>query len=240
MNEKKSNNAKKHLARRLRRKLKVPLDLEITDNSYTMVSFSQRHGAYRVRLHRMFLAASDTVVATLVGYINDTDRQASIRLDDYIHLHRQMIRRIPPRIRWQQLPLRSCGRVYDLNEILREVCAEFFDFNSGEVAIAWAPAPRVRLPRHSIKLGSYGADTQIIRIHPALDQPAVPRLFVRWIVYHELLHHVFRRELKKRRGRIHTQKFTRRERLFPEYQKAMFWERRNLDILLRWKPPRHG
>ena len=45
-------------------------------------------------------------------------------------------------------------------------------------------------PRRSIKLGSYSATERLIRVHPALDRPWVPRYFVSYIVYHEMLHHV--------------------------------------------------
>lgn len=239
MANRKNSKAEKKFSRKLRRKLTTPVQIEITDNTYTMISFSRRAGAYSVRLHHMFLKASDTIVSTIAGYIRDDDITASAKLDDYIHRHRDSIRHVPPHIRQQRLPLKSLGRAHDLDSILHEVCAEFFDFDPSEVAISWSTVPRVKLPRSTIKLGSYGADTQIVRIHPAMDQPKVPRFFVRWIIYHELLHHVFRRELKKRRGRIHTPEFMRRERLFPQRQMAMRWEQRNLDILLQWKPCKH-
>jgi predicted metal-dependent hydrolase len=108
--------------------------------------------------------------------------------------------------------------------------------DAGDVAIAWAPAPRVVLPRRSIKLGSYSADTQIIRIHPALDQPEVPTYFIRWVIFHELLHHRFRADLKARTGRIHTPEFCRLEQSFSAYRSALSWERQHLDLLLWWCP----
>jgi len=224
-------------ARRLRSHLAAPVRVEITDNTYTMISFSRRAGAYCVRLHHMFLTAPPPVVETLAGYIRGDDRRASAFLDDFIHDHRRLIRHVPPVQRQRRLPLRSAGRVHDLAGILAEVCAGFFPRERGHVAIAWAPTPRVALPRSSIKLGSYSADTQIIRIHPALDQTAVPRFFVKWIVFHEMLHHEFREALKARRGRIHTEEFERRERDFPGYREALRWERHHLDLLLWWSPP---
>src|SRR5262249_3482385 len=43
------------LVRRLEASLGAGVELNVTDNTYTMISFSRRGGAYRVRLHHMFL-----------------------------------------------------------------------------------------------------------------------------------------------------------------------------------------
>jgi hypothetical protein len=223
--------------------LGATVELEMTDNTNTMISFSRRGPGYRLRLHHMFAQASDTVVLCLAAYIRGDDRDASSTLDTYIHEHRRLIRQMSPVQRQRRLLLQTRGRVHDLGAILQEVCLAY-RLRLGEavtdVAIAWAPAPSVRLPRRSIKLGSYSADTQIIRIHPALDQPAVPAYFIRWIVFHELLHHRFRADLKARTGRIHTPEFCRLERAFPDYRAAIAWERRHLDILLWWDVNLHG
>lgn len=218
-------------------KLGVPVQLTVTDNTYTMISFTRRGGGYGVRLHHMFLEANEDVLAGLAAYVRGDDRRASSVLDRFIHENRSRIRQLSPRERQRRLPLETMGRWHDLQRILDEVRDEFFRTTARGVAIAWAPAPNVRLPRRSIKLGSYSADTQIVRIHPALDQRAVPEYFVRWIVFHELLHHIFRAELKARTGRVHTPEFCRLERRFPDYLNALAWERRNLDLLLWWMPP---
>lgn len=224
------------IARRLRMKLGVPVELEVTDNTYTMVSYARKRDAYRVRIHHMFLLADDEVLAQVAAYIRGEGRHASAVLDRYIHEHRRLIRTLSPVQRQRRLPLKSKGHVHDLQVLLDEVRTEWFTETARNVAIAWAPVPPVRLPRRSIKLGSYSADTQIVRIHPALDQPAVPAYFVKWIIFHELLHHVFRADLKARRRRVHTPEFCRLERRFPQYPEAIKWERKHLDLLLWWAP----
>jgi hypothetical protein len=54
------------------------VDLGVTDNTYTMLSFSRRGGTYRVRLHHMFLAAPGDLVELLGRYIKGDHRQALI------------------------------------------------------------------------------------------------------------------------------------------------------------------
>jgi hypothetical protein len=92
----------------------------------------------------------------------------------------------------------------------------------------------VKGPRKSIKMGSYSADSKVIRIHPALDQPVVPRYFVEWIVFHEMLHHVYRtRRGEDGRRCVHPPEFIEHERRFHDYKRAQAWEDENLDLLLR-------
>ena len=60
----------------------------------------------------------------------------------------------------------------------------------------------------------------MIRINPALDQPFVPSWFVRYVLYHEMLHvkHPIRRA---RCGlQSHSAEFWREEQQFRDYARA--------------------
>ncbi len=72
-----------------------------------------------------------------------------------------------------------------------------------------------------------------IRIHPALDKPDVPRFFVAFIVFHEMLHQLFPSERDTGRHVHHPRAFRDREKAFPLYEAAMTWEREHLNQLLR-------
>lgn len=223
------------LQRRLRSLVAQALRIRVTDNVHTMLSFSRRDGVLEVRLHHMFLSAPDPVVHALAHYIRGTDPEASAVLDRFIQRNRQRIRRVPPHVRQRRVRIRERGRHHDLREILRELAERHFG-GPIDCAITWGCAPRAHLPRKSIKLGSYSADARLIRIHPALDQPDVPRFFVAWIVFHEMLHH--KHGVSRRGGRrcVHTPGFYEDERRFPDYERARAWERENLDRLLAWSP----
>ena len=174
------------LARRIQGRLGEPVALAITDNIQTMVSYARRDGAVSLRLHHMFLSAPPKVVDALTGYL-EGDARASRTVDDFIEAHRYLIRRLPPRVRQQRLRIEPRGHRYDLQKIFDDLNRRFF---RGEVkaTVSWATAPRTRGPRGSIKLGSYSEETRIIRIHPVLDHPVVPRYFAEYVVFHEMLH----------------------------------------------------
>jgi hypothetical protein len=134
-------------------------------------------------------------------------------------------------------PLPKRGRYHDLDAILAELRLRHFPDCSG-VKIRWGHWSGRARPR-SIRFGAYLPDTQLIRIHPALDQAYVPRYFVEFIVYHELLHHVIPPVRLNGRYQIHSPSFRRREREFPAYAEAMAWRQRSLYRLLQ-SNGRHG
>lgn len=88
--------------------------------------------------------------------------------------------------------------------------------------------------RYSLRLGSYDADFGVARIHPVLDQAAVPDWFVRYVVFHELLHAALPpMQGKGSRWIHHSAAFRRRERAYADYARAIEWEDRHIDALIR-------
>jgi len=211
--------------------------LEVHDNTHTMVSFQEAPpGSWRVRIHHMFLRAPVETVRALAAYIREGDAAASAALDGYIQARKALIRQLPAERLRARHPLRTRGHAHDLAQVLAALNARYFSGRVG-LPITWGPAPRVVLPRRSIKMGSYSADAQLIRIHPALDQREVPRFFVEWIVFHEMLHHVHPvTRLPDGRRCVHPPEFREAERTFAQHGRASAWEREHLDVLLRYDP----
>jgi CRISPR/Cas system CMR subunit Cmr6 (Cas7 group RAMP superfamily) len=81
-----------------------------------------------------------------------------------------------------------------------------------------------RKKRRSIRLGSYNHATTEVRIHPILNSPLIPAVFVQSVIHHEYLHHVL--------GPHHNRRFHQHERQFRYHREAQEWIRRNLFILL--------
>jgi hypothetical protein len=93
---------------------------------------------------------------------------------------------------------------------------------------------RKHRPREYFIFGTIQEEDRVIRINPLLDQPWVPLWFLRYILYHEMLHSVVPDEsLTNGRRRVHTEEFIRRERQFRGYARARKWEEENLARFLR-------
>jgi predicted metal-dependent hydrolase len=76
-------------------------------------------------------------------------------------------------------------------------------------------------PRRSIHYGSYHFATRTITIHPILDSPTVPDWFVRFVIFHELIHAVLPEPVMVNgRRKIHDPQFRQMEESHPDYDRA--------------------
>jgi hypothetical protein len=209
------------------------LALGITDNRFTMISVRRDRGpVYRVRLHHMFVLAPPPVTRALARYISHNESQASRDLSRFIEENQEAIRRAPRR-RPPALTLETLGENYDLREIYDELNARYFA-SQIDARITWGARGTRRRRRNSIKMGSYSVEDRLIRIHPALDRRFVPRFFLEWIVFHEMLHQVHDIPVVDGRRQFHTPEFLEQESSFEHIERARDWERRNLDRLLNF------
>jgi hypothetical protein len=222
------------LQRRLRGRMREHVLVELHDNTHTMITYHRHRGFWRVRLHHMFLAASDEVLTALCDFIRGNTSGSSGTLDRYIEDHRALIRKVPPEQLRRRLRIDPKGEHHDLTAIFDRLNARYFRGKQVRATITFGSAPRDQGPRKSIRMGSYASESRVIRIHPALDQHNVPEYFVEWIVFHEMLHHVHRarRDANGRRC-VHTPEFNAHERRFHAIKRAQAWEDENLEMLLR-------
>lgn len=224
------------LEARIAKSARQEVRLRLTENSHTMLSTRFVDGVRTLRLHKMFVDAPAPVIDAVGIYIARGDRTAGALIDAFVEDNQHAIVRKPRR----PTPLDPRGEAHDLDEIQRALSAEYFD-GSVSIPIGWGRAgtARGRRGRRTIRMGVYLIDQRAIRIHPALDQHWVPRFFVEWVVFHEMVHHVVGvlpagdcASSSKPRRDLHSPTFRERERAFREYERAQAWERENLPRLI--------
>jgi len=205
----------------------VKVQLTVHDNRSTMISFRRVAPLLKVRVHHMFLEAPPPVVDALADYTGRGRRAAGQVLDDFIAAQQERIRAHAH----QPTSLEARGRCFDLQALFDALNAEFFQ-GSVRARIGWGRQSG-RRRRKSIRLGVYDHKAREIRVHPALDRPDVPRFFVEYIVFHEMLHQLFPSDRPGGRNVHHPRAFRDRERAFPRYEAALAWEKQHLNQLLR-------
>ncbi len=234
--------ARQSLERRLGSAHPGPVALAITDNRHSIISHSLRDGVLRARVHHMFLDAPVRVQTALIKYVTRGDPAASQYVGSFIEANGG---RLVKRSR-RSAPLLARGKHHDLLTIFDDLNDRYFG-GQVQAVITWGQrAGRrgardgVRPRRTTIKLGSYDAIDRLIRVNPSLDRTWVPRYFVAFVVYHEMLHHVIpARNARDGEGALldrrilHPPEFRERERRFRNYERAILWERRFLARLLR-------
>ena len=133
----------------------------------------------------------------------------------------------------RQLNLQHEGQHFDLRRIFNDLNERYFRGRLRNYKVMWGRRRKHR-PRDYFVFGSIQEEDRVIRINPLLDQPWVPSWFLRYVLYHEMLHSVVPDEpLAGGRRRVHTEEFNRRERKFRNYRKARRWEAQNLARFLR-------
>ncbi|MFP4027786.1 MAG: hypothetical protein ACLFWL_08355 [Candidatus Brocadiia bacterium] len=207
---------KRELARQLERHSGCDVRLTLTDNYRSMISVRHRDGVAEVRMHRMFLDAPDDVL-NAVGYYIGGDESGMDCVREYIRENEHRINYQPRRTY-----LRPRGRHFDLEELRDEVLGEHFPDDDWP-HISWGRTTPGK-NKSSIQFASYDGRKDLIRINPKLDASFVPGYFVRFLIFHEMLH----REIPPTPGNVHSVEFTEQLEKFPEYQRAMEWEENNL------------
>ncbi|MGD2113992.1 MAG: hypothetical protein PVG07_03000 [Acidobacteriota bacterium] len=234
-------------------------ELVLTDNRTVLVSGRPAEPeGWSVRLHWSFALAPEEVVRSLAAVLAGPRRGAARRrarqsVRNWISHFREATGPGPAPDHWEEVldsrrrePATGspAGHVHDLEAILDEVGREYFG-GRPDVDIAWSRAGRSHSPRRSarrggragrrstIKLGSWSEEDRLVRIHPALDHPSVPRYVVASVVHHELLHAELGSEVRSGRRHHHTPEFRRREREFAGHEEARRWIRERLGELLK-------
>jgi hypothetical protein len=220
--------ARQSLERKLRVAFGGPVVLSITDNRHSIITHRIQKGTLHARIHHMFLDGPPGVVDALVRYVTRGDRDASATLGDFIDDNGFRLAR-----RKRGTPLHTKGKHHDLLALFEKTNDRYFD-GSVNALITWGKRGTSKSrDRKTIKLGSYGLADRLIRVHPALDQKWVPRYFVNYIVYHEMLHHVIPGSRGLGRVNLHPPEFKEREREFRHFQRSLDWERKHVARLLR-------
>ncbi|MEW6600366.1 MAG: SprT-like domain-containing protein [Nitrospirota bacterium] len=205
--------------RRLEAATRKEISLVITDNSSSMLSMRRKGNTVYIRAHRIFLSAGSEVLDEIGSFIRNS-RTKTPQIRHFIKQNFNQLRKRPPR----KVSIKTDGNRYDLQKIFQSINTKYFE---GRVAslITWGlKGPRRVAARRT--LGSYCGDNNMIRINPMLDNKRIPRYFLEFIVYHEMLHADLGIKTDGARRLMHSAEFRRREKMFEHYDRAIAWEKK--------------
>ncbi len=121
------------------------------------------------------------------------------------------------------------GEYFNLSEVYSELNEKYFE-RKLPLSIMWFGSKTRKARRRRI-LGAYDGRQKLIRIHRILDNPSIPRYFFAYVVFHEMLHHVFPPKKIFRKGwKIHHEKFKDAEKKFQDYALAKNWEKNHRNL----------
>lgn len=216
--------------------LRPPWRLRVNHNHATLVSMRGDQHQRTVSVHADLLedAAFTAVFPQWVasnGKVGHSVVQAALRIvQERVHASRCVNERtaLPP---WEPL-----GPVVDLDSMYSRLHGDWFA-HTPKPAIAWSRAVAPGRQLTHIRFGCYRSGAQPrISLHPRLHQPWVARVFVEFVIFHELCHHT--QACRPMRGETaHSTRFRQWERRYPHFVLASAWERAYLPELLAGKTP---
>lgn len=114
-------------------------------------------------------------------------------------------------------PLAASGQHCDLDVVFDRVNAACFGGRLSRPRLVWSRGHTQR------KMGHYQFASDTVMLSVTLDDARVPEYVVDFVMYHELVHRVLGAPMVGGRVRSHTPEFRRREREFPDYERAQRW-----------------
>lgn len=197
------------------------ISLVFTDNSTSLLSMRTKGDLLSLRMHWMFLSAGEEVIREMADFVKRRKGRTPL-IRKFINDNQACLRKKEQNT--GQLRVRTQGRFHNLREIFDSLNNEYF---RGRItaSIIWGKGKARRIVKKRT-LGSYCGQDDMIRINPVLDRKYVPGYFIRYVVYHEMLHSVLRGQKKNGRRSVHPPEFRKRERLFKDYAKSVSWERK--------------
>jgi len=203
----------------LKNMLGKDIGLTLTDNRTSMLSIKK--GQPVLRIHRIFLEADESVIQAVADFIRNR-KSARPVIQAFIRQHSSSLKSRTVR----QAPLRTDGACHCLATMFANVNAEYFQ-REVNASITWGRRVSGRRVRR-VTLGSYCRDSRTIRINPILDRKTVPRFFLEFIIYHEMLHAALGTVVTNGRRSVHFREFRQREKQFAAYKQAVRWEEEHL------------
>ena len=223
----------------------MQVEVVFTRARRTVLKVEPRGARRTVRMNAFFAEAPAPVREAVAAWIR-SGRRARHKLellDAWVETRIEAVERTAPR----RIHLVTRGQVHDLERLAVELRALEFatEFSCTDETVAdgspssprwpkltWGRAPKSRT-RRSLRLGSFDYWSGVVRMHPVLDQRAVPESFVRYVLFHELLHAALPAERGSGGRRVfHGREFRRREREYNGTSAALAWEKVHLHELL--------
>lgn len=194
------------------------IELELKDNRFTFLRAKIQKNKIKLILHKAFLNAPDEIFLHLKQYLINKNRNSLKELKKYIERH---LKNYDYSHRLKIEKLRPEGKVYHLKNILSDLKASYFsDF---DLNITWF---KKRKFKRRLTFGSYNSSVKLIKINEILDDDFFPIYFVSYVVYHEILHHIFPVKMKENGNRIiHGKEFKQAEKKYLFYKEAKSFEK---------------
>lgn len=219
------------------RELPLTIKLKINNNSSTIFSFRKNgRNEVKINLHKMFLNAPQEVINSITLLVKQPrSKEHNQVVRSFINLNYDKIEGKENNIFSEEAT--PIGDYYNLDTLYNHLNKAYFNDTIKYIKIIWGKAStsRRRVRRH-IQFGTFDEKNSLIRINPLLDSEKVPKYFIEYIVFHEMLHSKIPPIISPSGRRLfHPPQFKLRERQFKHYKNAVDFENEIFFVLNKEK-----
>lgn len=200
--------------------------VEITQDSRILLKVEDKTNTEKtIKINSCFLNAPpdiiDAIGRIILGKKKKYDKKNLVKY----------ARRIISSQKGQNTKIDYEGKFYNLKYIFDSLNERFFN-NCISSRITYGRNFSKERSR-SIVFGNYKPCINLIRINRALDNASVPEFFIRYIVFHEMLHAYM--YLSGANSKGHSKIFKKKELSYPELKIAEKWKKENLNLFIKSK-----
>ncbi|MDR2390812.1 MAG: M48 family metallopeptidase [Planctomycetota bacterium] len=194
----------------------------LTDNRRSMASVRRwAGGGVELRLQRLFLDAPPEVLAELGDFLAERSRSSQAMRD---FVRRRFREKDVPRSPAGPAKMATRGNHHDLAAMAERLNTAYLGGRS-RAGVTWGRRARAGRGR-SIRFGCYDPARNLIIMNRKLDSAEMPAYFVEYILFHEMLHEVLGMDSRPDgRRSIHGRLFKLMESTYPDYEKALAYEK---------------
>lgn len=198
-------------------------------NRSVMVSYSANSEPPVLRIQQIFSNAPKEVIVEIAKMVESKRKRSWPKVVNLFVSKNQDFLREGSETKARHTSLETRGKVYDLADYFERLNRKYFE-GKIQSRLGWM---NVRVQRRvSIKLGSYSEETDVIRLHPALDNKKVPEYVIESILHHEMTHAKIKTSKVNGRRVIHGDEFYKELAGYPNHDKADKWIKENMGMLL--------
>lgn len=203
-----------------------PCLLRIAPYRSTVIRLGRNAGGYRLSLHTELARAPAAVFRSAVRVVWRRVHRQTVDPGDRGVLE-DFCRSVPRGVVRSSRQVDPAGRHADLRTILSELLRAYWPGPERDLSIGWTVRRSMR------KLAYCRPETGQIWVSRLLDHPEVPRFYLDFLVYHELLHMIVPPIRRNGHCLYHHRQFRELERQFPRYPEALAFQSRIPGLVTR-------
>jgi predicted SprT family Zn-dependent metalloprotease len=219
---------KEDFINKIRTVLSSEYKIDIKKSGNSLIHIKNKLFSKNILIHPIYLKADNNIFNDIIFFIKNSNKKnqelSNVKKRLSIFYQNNLISK-------KEIKLNHLYNHKNITLFFMEILDKIsliFDLDFSILKISWGRKSKKRC--RSIRFGSYNMKNHLIKIHPVLDDPAVPDHFIKSVIYHEICHYIYNElnpEMKSYHNKIFYNILKKVDMLYSQSKK---WENENKKI----------